>query len=615
MESRSLSLHKYPLVLCQFSSRATLFGKELAPQICPGEKARWRRTKEGYHFSEVGPASICLELRILADVDAVRPRDVQDDFWCSIDIRLNIFTVLRPVVKPIICREQNVPFFNVSMRDMACCVQKIQGLEKALEHKGHDRANRLGIYEELESDMPTFSVMEIEPSYAIQKERIQHTSYPALATHTENFANPNGIVSRRDVVGKGLLLDLPIYGKRDEIIVAEDKWLPRAAEKRPPRAFDKRHNCSYSRPGLRKRSNTTLIKIGERIYRLDATKLDPQCLAGTVVFSPLSIPNNWAIVFLIWILWYSVVKSLKSGSHAQLHADTAHGFRLRHSRKSRWPTLGAVNLQPSNELLYADNPLYCALLKLESMSPTSRLIDTLRLILSDYDSIDEWLWINAALTFDSQDLVTFRMAMLHGLMHFSFSDDHAWHHEVIKWLARLMDSDMIQQYSEVYPLLDPELFVTTDSFGSALSLHGYLVLLVELGVDVETCIHRHDDILLNFGMPPRRVVFEKHEDDTPILRWEWLYDPSQTTSYLIVTEFTSLAGDACLSFYKREWPFINCEHDWEGSRSVEFSRKIYQSETAKQIARFERRMNSRERKERSRKGQKRVRSRMPGAWI
>ncbi|KAH4052681.1 hypothetical protein HBH69_139490 [Parastagonospora nodorum] len=162
---------------------------------------------------------------------------------------------------------------------------------------------------------------------------------------------------------------------------------------------------------------------------------------------------------------------------------------------------------------------------------------------------------------------------------------------------------MIQQYSEVYPLLDPELFVTTDSFGSALSLHGYLAG------------SRHDDILLNFGMPPRRVVFEKHEDDTPILRWEWLYDPSQTTSYLIVTEFTSLAGDACLSFYKREWPFINCEHDWEGSRSVEFSRKIYQSETAKQIARFERRMNSRERKERSRKGQKRVRSRMPGAWI
>ncbi|KAH6262645.1 hypothetical protein HBI41_125760 [Parastagonospora nodorum] len=49
---------------------------------------------------------------------------------------------------------------------------------------------------------------------------------------------------------------------------------------------------------------------------------------------------------------------------------------------------------------------------------------------------------------------------------------------------------MVQQYSEVYSLLDPELFDTIDSVGSALSLHGYLVLLVELGVDVETCIQR-----------------------------------------------------------------------------------------------------------------------------
>ncbi|KAH4097483.1 hypothetical protein HBI38_130700 [Parastagonospora nodorum] len=31
---------------------------------------------------------------------------------------------------------------------------------------------------------------------------------------------------------------------------------------------------------------------------------------------------------------------------------------------------------------------------------------------------------------------------------------------------------MVQQYSEVYSLLDPELFDTIDSVGSALSLHG-----------------------------------------------------------------------------------------------------------------------------------------------
>jgi hypothetical protein len=34
--------------------------------ICAGEKVQWLRTKEGYHVSKIGSASICLELRILA---------------------------------------------------------------------------------------------------------------------------------------------------------------------------------------------------------------------------------------------------------------------------------------------------------------------------------------------------------------------------------------------------------------------------------------------------------------------------------------------------------------------------------------------------------------------
>jgi hypothetical protein len=44
----------------------TISRDKLAPQIRPREKARWRRPKEGYYFSKVGPASICLELGILA---------------------------------------------------------------------------------------------------------------------------------------------------------------------------------------------------------------------------------------------------------------------------------------------------------------------------------------------------------------------------------------------------------------------------------------------------------------------------------------------------------------------------------------------------------------------
>ncbi|KAH4018925.1 hypothetical protein HBI56_137810 [Parastagonospora nodorum] len=135
-------------------------------------------------------------------------------------------------------------------------------------------------------------------------------------------------------------------------------------------------------------------------------------------------------------------------------------------------------------------------------------------------------------------------------------------------------------------------------------------------MDVETCVKQEidnlpRDTLFPLGPSPRSLIFERHEDDTSILRWKWDCD-TLSIGYLVVNEFSALANDT-IFYTSTNRPFVaDSSSDYV---SWDLLRDNGRFKRPKQVARYERRAATKVRKERARMGQKRVRSRMPGAWI
>jgi hypothetical protein len=272
---------------------------------------------------------------------------------------------------------------------------------------------------------------------------------------------------------------------------------------------------------------------------------------------------------------------------------------------------------------------YCLVDHGES-TPTPNMIDTSRVILPDlhqvYDfeqdreltylsssnlAVVEWLWLNAQSTLCGLELIQMRIMLAKGLIHNTLRGDTYSAH----MLADLMDAEMLEMYTHGhYSLLNAFTeFQSDDSVGSVDGGNSILRLLASMGLNVELCIlqelkNRHPGLQYY----QKRVVFEKLEDGTMILRWEWAYD-LLAAGYHIVSEFSALAGDADPDGYGSKWPFKEFNEteygDWKLAEST------YNCTTPKQLARFNRRTAAKHRRERARTGQKQHRSRMPGAWI
>ncbi|KAH4171142.1 hypothetical protein HBI24_165660 [Parastagonospora nodorum] len=255
---------------------------------------------------------------------------------------------------------------------------------------------------------------------------------------------------------------------------------------------------------------------------------------------------------------------------------------------------------------------------LHGSNDNSRDIDTLRLLLPNVDptgrkpglpvflylsyrSLDAaaWLWVNAVFHLYGPELTALRIFLAQTLVSYYSFPDIELHGRVSELLVELMDVEMIELYGAGGYVLLPDLFTLGySSVDSEYVGRIFSRLLTRLGMDVETCIRQEIDnfpryILFPHGLSPRRLIFERHQDETSILRWEWDCD-TLSIGYLVVNEFSALAN--CADF----WPFVT------GSGRIA---------RATQVARYERRAATKVRKERAQMGQKRVRSRMPGAWI
>jgi hypothetical protein len=223
----------------------------------------------------------------------------------------------------------------------------------------------------------------------------------------------------------------------------------------------------------------------------------------------------------------------------------------------------------------------------------------------------EWLWTNAGLVFCGDDLLSFRCFLLRCLVHQYQGNNSIWEDDAVtECIVNLMDEEMIQHYLQGKIALIEILFccqsasVESQRVGSA-----FIDLLTRLGLDVEACINmkleNHPGGLIKSRDPDDvdlRIVFDSLQNGGWTLRWTWDLDPL-AAGHILVSEHIALGADTLSSF---GWPFhtIVSSLDWEAWNRV----------GGKYDARRERRKAAKARKERARTGQRRIKSKMPGAW-
>jgi hypothetical protein len=281
------------------------------------------------------------------------------------------------------------------------------------------------------------------------------------------------------------------------------------------------------------------------------------------------------------------------------------------------------------------SPLATCLLFGNSSSPRSDEVETVRLLLQSCDQVDqfdedsryfnrrfglvyitletmEWIWFNAAVYIDNDELGNLRVSLLRGIFRdcaTTFMNDPEIGHYT-ETIVRLMGDDNTSQY-----YLDGSFGFLDTLFGPAFwSLDSqalgafYLNLLERLNLDVRACMARELDFLSGGVLKSRswvgerKAVFEPLDHGRWLLGWVWVLDDS-APGYLLVSEHIGLGPDEYGALY---WPFFE---DPLGIWPQE-SRGRW----AKVEARSTRRLANKARKERARTGQKQPRSRMPGTW-
>jgi hypothetical protein len=221
-----------------------------------------------------------------------------------------------------------------------------------------------------------------------------------------------------------------------------------------------------------------------------------------------------------------------------------------------------------------------------------------------------WLWVNAACAFEEADLIGVRVVIIKSLVIRSilFPTDHL-KESVFQFLVPVMDDEMKKQYLAREFQLLPLLGATFSSCESEQLGQAFLGLVAKLDLDAKVCLDielQNANDVLSYDGSFRRIVFEEFNGAVKSLRWEWTYDQS-APGYEVVTEFNGLSGDTPASCVHSTWPLPDFE-DFEACYLY------YKDRVPNRATRFARRMATKARKERARTGQKRPRSKMPGAW-
>jgi hypothetical protein len=232
--------------------------------------------------------------------------------------------------------------------------------------------------------------------------------------------------------------------------------------------------------------------------------------------------------------------------------------------------------------------------------------------------IAEWVWTNAANVVDDSEMIHIKLLLLRNLIcSICYLDNHDANlvystHDVVGLAVKLMDVDVTESYLKGEITLIDELFTfNTSSLTSAALGDHYIEFLTRVGLEVEACIKMElaslfeDSFHISYGDGlSRNFILERRDEDKLSLRWIRVLDPD-SSGFILLSEHAALTCES--GWYIRHWPFSETIH--ERLRNKNSQQIIAQLE-----ARFDKCAANKARKERARTGQKRLKSKMPGAW-
>jgi hypothetical protein len=238
----------------------------------------------------------------------------------------------------------------------------------------------------------------------------------------------------------------------------------------------------------------------------------------------------------------------------------------------------------------------------------------LRLSISASTRITNWFWDYITSNFSGSELLTLQIMIFRDIIQ-NIENDILWDDidTTLRTLAPkmakstlLLDEILMGNIDTLANLWRGSLYKEAESHepGSR-----YIALLRSLGVDFQRSIEAELERLpgrIVQGMSiNRKILFYQNDEHAWVLRWEWILD--EEAGYLLLSEFPSMTFDGTRYSYDPDWPFFSFH--WSLPRADRYQLG------PKWDARRARRLAKTARKELARTGQKRPRSRMPGAWV
>jgi hypothetical protein len=242
----------------------------------------------------------------------------------------------------------------------------------------------------------------------------------------------------------------------------------------------------------------------------------------------------------------------------------------------------------------------------------------LSLLIFRSTQITNWIWDHITSNFSGSELLTLQTMIFRNIVK-SLKNGVEWDlsYKALRMLTPkmakaklLLDEILMGNIDALVSLWDE---YPNDMNESQESGSRYIALLKSLGVDFKRSIeaelgklpgrilHSHKRNILD-----RKILFYQNEEQDWILRWEWTLD-EEAPGYELLLEFPLMTVDRRGSQRYLPWPFFLPNGNLPSDD--------YYQNGPKWDARRARRLAKTARKERARTGQKRPRSRMPGAWI
>jgi hypothetical protein len=246
----------------------------------------------------------------------------------------------------------------------------------------------------------------------------------------------------------------------------------------------------------------------------------------------------------------------------------------------------------------------------------------LRLYIADSPQITNWLWDHVMSNSSGSELLTFQTLMFRDIVG-NIGCDILWGDifTTVRILAPkmaksnlLLDEILMGNINALVHIWCQSLYDETKGQKSG---SRYMALLRSLGVDSNRSIEAMLEELpgrilqgISVGSLDRKILFYQDGEQDWVLRWEWILK-EEAPGYELLSEFPSMTFDGYRSIYNFGWPFFKSV----GRIPIDDIIRGGPKWDARLARRLARRLAKTARKELARTGQKRPRSRMPGAWI